>query len=259
MGLEEKFWRVNADIKERGFAQVQYDVSRADLVHAAEAFIHFLGAHESLKRTLSLPRAVEGDVDLGYIRRTKDENRYEPKEFFHYAPVIDTLAKDIDDFRVRNFLKHARFVYTHAQGLLEELLDCVSARQPGLKEKFIQDGESKSYLRFLCYPEGEGMAAKGHYDKGAFTLALAESSPGLHIEDTPANNCENCAIIMPGITSTEVAPGLRWDKSWHYAVYDGKPYRQGVGRWAIVFFSNDLNQRLIPPEETHTRVPRKDF
>ena len=250
MGLELIFANIDREIKSKGFSQIHCGLSRQDIVDAANAYIDFLKLPDSLKQTIKLPSPKSG-ADIGYVLKKKEQGDYDDKELFHFDLNIDEFAEQFNEPVIEKFITYARFVYARSYATFKNLLNVIEPHQPGITAKFVGDCKPTCYLRFLAYPEGAGIAAKGHFDKGAFTLSLGESTPGLIIEGKPANNNEYNAILMPGITSPEIAPALGWKKAWHKSHYNGKPYAKGIGRWAIVFFSNTIDQRFIDQVETH--------
>ena len=103
--------------------------------------------------------------------------------------------------------------------------------------------------------EGDFLA-KAHYDRGALTLALAESSPGLRLGE----NEEKLEEIVHKDRSLIFMPSLRFNKvtskeftpTWHDVIQKkSERVNSQVSRWAIVFFA-DIQSDIIPTyEEAH--------
>jgi isopenicillin N synthase-like dioxygenase len=254
MALEYHLGRIERDIKAQGYAPVHFPLCKKELVDAAESFLEFLTVNPAVKSALEKKRETDSGYDLGYISRDQKQGDYETKEAFHYHPAIDKLAEHLNNPRVTRFVGQARQVYSASIRVLEGIIEAMVLQEPHLKDLFFKKEENKCYLRFLSYPvQAVGKtAADGHYDRGPLSLALAESAPGLYIKSKLAMNEEHKALLFPGLTFKEITKNLRWNPSWHQSEQSVLAKRN-VGRWAIVFFANEHNQRPISRAEARTR------
>lgn len=140
-----------------------------------------------------------------------------------------------------------------------EVIHALNTAHPGLSEFFLPpDREPLILLRLLAYERMEpgDFLAKGHYDRGACTLAIAESAPGLRIGKAPEDLKEvtrepGTVLFFPGLilqesTGPELAP------SWHDVIQkEEHVLNDKTARWAIVGFLGAWNQRNLSWQETH--------
>lgn len=197
---------------------------------------------------------------MGYAKRQKSKGAFDDKEFFHYHPEISKQFSNINDQKVKTFLENAEKVYSAATSTLSQFCKILSHEEPQFTNKFFKEGKiPRFYLRFIKYEEASlgSQIAAGHYDRGGFALALAESAPGLRIGPLNAavevKHSDGCCLFLPGITLNEVTTKIKFQKAWHDVIQkESKPYRPGVGRWAIVFFVDPIEQREVSAEEART-------
>jgi hypothetical protein len=114
-------------------------------------------------------------------------------------------------------------------------------------------------LRFLRYSWSKSgkYLAKPHFDAGSFTLAIAESEPGLRIGSCPENlqlvaHKEKEAIFMLSSNFKKLMDTDQLSPGWHDVIQlnetiIGKPY----ARWAIVAFIDGHDVEALPRSETH--------
>lgn len=114
-------------------------------------------------------------------------------------------------------------------------------------------------LRFLKYDwQSSGKyLAKPHFDAGSFTLAIAESSPGLRIGSCPenlkqVNHKAGNAIFMLASNFQKIMDTQELSAGWHDVIQTdqtliGKPY----ARWAIVAFIEGHGIEALSRSETH--------
>jgi len=206
---------------------------------------------------------------IGYVGRRGDliyhekKQYYDEKEYFHYNRyVADAFGAlmDEDDRRIKNFLDSAEKIYLEAERHASEFLESAELHFPGVYEKFFpKNKDPHFYLRFLKYNTmGKGeFLAKGHYDQGAFTFALAESAPGLRIGSHDSDLCEvehrdGQLIFMPALQLQDfLSPDF--SPAWHDVVQSSdNTYSADAARWAIVFFADPVVKSKSSWEDRHT-------
>ncbi|WP_157062393.1 hypothetical protein [Legionella birminghamensis] len=150
-------------------------------------------------------------------------------------------------------------IWQMAYNTVRTILQMLEPFYPGALDKVFATETPHIQLRFLRYywQKSGKYLAKPHFDAGSFTLAIAESSPGLRIGRDPETldeviRKEGHAIFMVSsnykniINSDELFPG------WHdvIQVHDetiGQPF----ARWALVVFIEAHGVKALPRTETH--------
>ena len=261
------FDELKTQIKENSCVRIPFPVLRPDFNKAIDHFVHFLSLPMEKKREIFFKaRQDERGAEVGYVRYLRDYGHTDNREYFHYHHLAEerfsNLRTDIPE--LDELLKSMKFIYGETVKSLEEILVTLDKHFPGIHRNFFteENGRGDFYLRFLKYDyakPGEFLA-KGHYDRGGCTLALAESAPGLRmgIDDEHMKEVEHLegeALFMPALkfstlTSNDFPP------TWHDVVQKGDDtYNGEIARWAIVFFANPVNVPEITYEEAHT--PRR--
>lgn len=244
----------------KAYAELPFALPRATLVGAAERFFDFLTLPQ--KEELHFYDRPENRQGIGYRRRTKEYG--DDKEFFHYHPkLLKEFAGTelIERPEVAPFLAAADEIYQEALAVSKALFHAISLAYPGVYERFFPTTEEYieySALRFLKYePSGVGeFLARAHYDRGATTLALAESAPGLRIGKNEATLTEvvhrdQVALFMPAWQLRHITDD-RFMPAWHDVVQSSEDvYRPDAARWAIVFFSDAPGVPVPSREESH--------
>jgi len=236
-------------LQSKAFAQIPFSKSWDEFKAAADLFLDFCELSQAEKEKWHIKDDPE-DKGIGYIRKSKEYGELDDKEYFHYFPeVLNYFDKDFQNApeALKNLIKVADGIFDLATQKLGEVLKEINKTYPGVFEKFFDKNEKpfkNNVLRFLNYhpPQNIGdSVAGGHYDKSGITLALAESKPGLRIGFDEKNlelveHKDKEAIVMVGLKLAKLtANKLR--PSWHDAIdIDGKTYRPGCARWAVVFF-----------------------
>src|SRR3989338_7893813 len=265
------FHHLKKGVCERNHAFVPFPLSQNDFNTAVSHFFEFLTLPDNLKNQFQSNIIPEDEKSfVGYIKRKRQkqvdaatsEAFYDQKEYFHYNRYAETDFRDLieaGDERVQTFFESARVVYERAEGIAAHIIGEFDEAFPGFKEKFMPEGINPHfYLRFLrYYTTGKGsFLAKGHYDQGGYTLALAESAPGLRIGKKQESlqeivHTDGYAVFMPGLqlrlfTSDEFTP------AWHDVVQraDDKPNKK-TARWAVVFFVDPIHKIKTRWEDRH--------
>jgi isopenicillin N synthase-like dioxygenase len=256
------------NITEKHYAPVAFPLSHEELNNAADTFLEFLTLPDVIKNSFSMKGGFEHNYGvIGYKDRRQEEGS-DKKEFFHYHPSLDTYFEsnpDKDMPEVEAFLKAARAIDAAAARVLKETLTMLEPEFPNIVSEYFPGTHRRTILRFLKYDvAGKGKhLAKGHYDSGGCTLALAESAPGLRIgtyeEDLqPVVHADKTALFMPGLrfyTQTD----QRFHPAWHDVVQASEDtLNESTARWAIVFFADGESQKDRPTTE-EIFTPKKFF
>ena len=254
-------------IRNQGYARVPFSVSQAQFQSAMEIFFEFLKLPFETKESVYFKiRPDDRGSEVGYMRYRREEGKTDNREYFHYHTHAD---ENFGELREKNpeldrLLNVMKPIFDEASLTLRAVLTSFEEEYPGITKKFFDDEKfSNFYLRFLKYDVDEpgSFLAKGHYDRGSCTLALAESAPGLRLgfDDKTLTEVEHTSgevIFMPGlkfheVTSKEFAP------IWHDVVQKSSDtYSHEASRWAIVFFADTLEIAPITYEEAHTPIQR---
>ena len=253
-----------SSLAERTYAAVPFPMSHAEISSAVGKFFEYLSLPQDYKDAMLGKRPTDVVSDMGYIR-TKGEKdvigKKDFKEYFHYHPDAEEKWQQeaTSEPRVRAFFDAAAEVYMHADTTGKEVLRTLDAEFPGLYDAFFpSDRPMERILRFLKYDnEREGdFLARGHYDRGGATLALAESAPGLRIGKdeaslSPIVHQDRTAIFFPALHFNTLSGG-RIPPAWHDVVQASKDVVSAdAARWAVVYFMNAPALPFPTSEETH--------
>jgi len=254
------------EVREKHFAAIPFALDRKAMESSAELFLKFLELPEKVEFQGESHPDDRGS-HIGYVNRKKNVGDLDNKEYFHYNEYFE------QNFNwqipvLQEFVESAREVYQAATSTLNVILDELSSDFPEIHNEFIRPGQlPRFYLRYLKYePEKEqGIIAEGHYDRGAITLALAESAPGLRIgeKDHPVEveHEEGYALFMAGTTFKDVTHQQRLpngdeqlflEPAWHDVIQkESELYLPGIARWSIVFFADPIDMRYVSHDEAH--------
>ncbi len=247
---------------DKPYFSVPFALSYEDLQEAAGAFLDFLKLPRATKESLWIRCGLENEGDeFGYRRREYLEGG-DNKEFFHYHPQFDVEMKDREAYALpetQRFLDHARKVDVAAAETLHATLSEFSNEFPNLIDEYFPPSGRKTFVRFLKYDiAGQGnFLAKGHYDKGGCSLAIAESAPGLRLGRTDkdlalAPHADRTVLFMPALRLRTVTDS-RFHPVWHDVVQvSNDTLSQDAARWAIVFFADGVSQIRPNPSEVYT-------
>ncbi len=255
------------ELSKNAYLELPIDITRGECESAAETFLNFLSLPLEVKERYYF-KVDEGShrTNVGYVRRHKDTGNADNKEYFHYHAL--SLEKfsglmEADDERARHFLIAAENIFQKASAALRGLLSIFEEGVPGITATFFESHDFPSlYLRFLKYDvkDAGDFLARGHYDTGAITLALAESAPGLRIgkndkdiKEVPSRD-SGSALFMPAMRLRDLSPALAGvSPAWHDVVQkSADTYSDTVARWAIVFFADPSHINRLSTEEAHT-------
>jgi len=261
------------NLSRQHYCALDFPLGRKTLEEAAESYLAFLTLPDVTKQGLHkvLDERDRGST-IGYVKRTPEHITGDTKEYFHYNDHVRNDARfhpllpSTDGAVLERFYDAAQNVYDAAVTTLDGVVRSMEQRVPGLYEKMFPRCQLPSfYLRFIKYdvqPMGNSLAA-GHYDRGALTLALAESKPGLRIGRSEKNvwvveNHDGKALMMLGkafeplVQETNGPPLI---PSWH-DVIALEPVKEGerLSRWSIVFFA-DPSEGMEQIRHTDTHKP----
>lgn len=252
-------------LKEKHVAEIPFSLPQEVFNSSAKHFFNFLSLPQEIKDKFYIqPSDDPRDSGVGYVRKLQKMGELDNKEFFHYHPSLEerhfkALLEEKNPL-IDNFFESARKIFKESEKTLKEITDLLETQFSGINEKiFPLSEEYGTVLRFLKY-DVAGMGnflAKGHYDMGACTLALAESATGLRVgtnnkDLNSAKRVGDTAFFMAGfnfpfITNNELIP------TWHDVVQESEDtFNEETARWAIVFFVGARGIPLPSHKETHT-------
>ena len=244
-------------------ATVPFPIRRTEFQDAINQFLAFLALPLEVKESIYFKiNPDDRGSEVGYRKYLRNEGQTDNREYVHYhqkaEEAFQVIRKTVPEF---DALLHAmKRIYDQASLTLEEALQTLERRFPGMYTAYFpEDGQHHFYLRFLKYDRaapGEFLA-KGHYDRGGVTLALAESAPGLrmglddaHLQEVAHE--DGYALLMPGLLFPNVTAGTI-PATWHDVIQKGEDaYSNDIARWAIVFFADAQKMTGITYEQAHT-------
>lgn len=251
------------DLYARPYSVVPFSIGGDQIQSAMDAFLNFLALPEDVKHHIDMkiaPRHRRGD--LGYKSRMPEDDIYnDSKEFFHFHPVI--LSQYADYIKTQpvleNFLTHASPLWNAVYDVVRGVLSCFEKDFPGTIKKVFDTDNPHIVLRFLKYDFAvSGIhLAKPHFDAGSFTLAIAESCPGLRIGTNPEDltlvqHEDQEALFMISSNYRKIIDTDLLKPGWHDVVqldstHIGKPF----SRWALVAFIDGVDVEALSRDETH--------
>lgn len=251
------------DLCKRAYTQVPFPMGKEQIQIVMGSFFEFLSLSDEVKRCMDMKIASKHRRgDLGYKHRFPEDDMYnDSKEFFHYHPVLMSHYGDYIKTQpiIQNFLIQAEPVWQAVYDVVKETLSCFETRFPNTLAKVFDTQVPHIILRFLKYDfaTSGSYLAKPHFDAGSFTLAIAESSPGLRIGTNPDNlmaveHEENKALFMVSSNYRKVIDTDLLNPGWHDVIqldsnYVGKPF----SRWALVAFIDGHDVEALSRSETH--------
>ncbi|KTC86638.1 hypothetical protein [Legionella brunensis] len=249
-------------LQKQSYVQVPFPIKSTVLVQAITAFFKFLEEPESIKNHIDFTIApLHRRGDVGFKHRAGEHIYDDTKDFFHFHPA---LFKKYEEFLKANpavfdFVSKAKPIWDLAYQTVYDILQSLEKRSPGVVKKVFDTEDVHILLRFLKYDwqESGKYLAKPHFDAGSFTLAIAESTPGLRIGCCPEDlklveHKENHAIFMLSSNFKQVMQINELSAGWHDVIQlddalVGKPF----ARWAIVAFIDAHGVKALPRTETH--------
>ncbi|KTD17062.1 hypothetical protein [Legionella jordanis] len=245
------------------YAPVPFEIEHSVLLEAMEAFFKFLEEPAEVKEHINFtiaPQHRRGDVGFKH-REAADHIYNDSKDFFHFHPaLLRNYANFLDKHPVvLDFMLKAKPIWDLAYQTVFNVLQVLDGQFAGVTEKVFAAEPAHVLLRFLRYDwqQSGKYLAKPHFDAGSFTLAIAESSPGLRIGSCPDDlqlieHVEGQAIFMLASNFKQLMPSADFKAGWHDVIQlddtlVGKPF----ARWAIVAFIEGHGVKALPRTETH--------
>jgi len=250
-------------LQKQFYIELPFPMKTNAIQEAVASFFKFLEEPESVKTHMDYSIApLHRRGDLGYKHRDPSGDIYnDSKEFFHFHPVL--LEKYVDFLKkhpvTKDFLSKAKPIWDLAYQTVFKVLEVLEADFPDLRAKIFDAQEEHILLRFLKYNwQSSGKyLAKPHFDAGSFSLAIAESCPGLRIGSNPDNlkpvhHKEGSAVFMLSSNFQKIMDTDQLLPGWHDVIQTdetliGKPF----ARWAIVAFIDADGVEALPRSETH--------
>lgn len=257
------FEEIAKQIEEKHHVTVPFPLPHKDFEEAVSLFMKFLELPLETKQPIYFRLEQENrGSEVGYVRYLRSEGKTDNREYFHYNEFAeDGLKQYIETVpELRAFIERARVVYAETKTSIEEIIRAFEPKFPGIYEQFFPaDEKPRLFLRFLKYDRGEPgeFLAKGHYDRGALALALAESAPGLrmglndqHLTEVVHNDKQ--ALFMPGIRFQQIT-SPEFPPTWHDVVQKtDDAFNDDTARWAVVCFADQKGPNTITYEQAHT-------
>lgn len=251
------------ELYNKPYITIPFLVDNKQIEKTINSFFEFLDLPDSIKFHMDLkisPHHRRGDIGLKH--RDPEEDIYnDSKDFFHYHPIIEEEYKDFIAANpiVKNFLQNASLIWKLAYQSTKEVLSFFEQDNSGTLDKIFGCDTPHILLRFLRYnyPKSGKYLAKPHFDAGSFTLAIAESSPGLRIGTKPEDlkaieHMENSAIFMVSSNYKKILDNAELNPAWHDVIQlDESKIDKPFSRWAIVAFIDGHSVEALPRSETH--------
>lgn len=250
-------------LQQKPYVSVPFSLPRVQIESAVEAFMNFLDLPDAVKTHIDFtvsPTHRRGDV--GFKHRDPADHMYnDSKYFFHYHPAIfNRYSAFVEQQPVlKEFFHHADPIWRAAKDVVMGQLRELEQEFPGLVKRVFDVEEPHFQLRFLKYnwQESGKYLAKPHFDCGSFTLAIAESCPGLRIGTCPEDlelieHRDGRALFMVSSNFQKIMDSDHLKAGWHDVIQldeaqIGKPF----ARWAVVVFIDGHGVTALPRDETH--------
>ncbi|WP_131762358.1 hypothetical protein [Legionella jamestowniensis] len=245
------------------YVQVPFPMDSVVFESAINAFFRFLDEPEATKNHIDFTIApLHRRGDVGYKHRNAGDHVYDDsKDFFHFHPALFGKYEEFLNANpvVLDFVLKAKPIWDLAYQTVYEILQSLDKKFPGLVKKVFDTEHAHVLLRFLKYDwrESGKYLAKPHFDAGSFTLAIAESSPGLRVGSCPEDltlveHKKGHAIFMLSSNFKQIMPTDKLSAGWHDVIQlnetlVGKPF----ARWAIVAFIEAHGVVALSRTETH--------
>lgn len=252
-------------LKKQYYVQVPFPIERGILEEAMEAFFKFLKEPDTVKNHIDFtiaPKHRRGDV--GFKHRDAENHLYDDsKDFFHFHPAIfekyEAFLKEQPI--VHDFMLKAQPIWDLAHQTTRQILQSFDQKFPGTSDKIFDSKTEYVHLqiRFLKYDwqESGKYLAKPHFDAGSFTLAIAESCPGLRIGSCPDDlqvvvHEDQHALFILSSNFKRILDTDDLLAGWHDVVQvDETVIGKPLARWAIVAFIEAHGVEALSRTETH--------
>lgn len=263
--MPTSYQKIVDDLQAQSFHKTAITCSQEEIEAAVKAFFAFMQLPEETKVRFSARLDPEDrGTEIGYWTRRRSEGHADDRGYFHYSEAADKLfrPKGQDCPELIAFMDAAKVVHTSAAHTMHEVVHVIDEQHPGLEQALFNPGNGRELrlpLRFLAYTQSEpgNFLAIGHYDRGACTLAVAESAPGLRIGKTPETVKEvahepGYGLFFPGIHLQEFT-NETFAPSWHDVVQkDQDAFQTAYARWAVVLFASVWDRQILSWDACHT-------
>lgn len=264
-----KYEDIEKSLREKCYVHIPFPADKSLIQEAISAFFKFLEEPDNIKNYIDFtiaPNHRRGDI--GFKHRDPDDHMYnDSKDFFHYHPAIFEKHPDFvkENPVVRDFFLKAQPIWILAYKTVSSILKTFNSVYPEAYSKVFDTQNVHLMLRFLKYNwhQSGKYLAKPHYDAGSFTLAIAESCPGLRIGHNPetlkpVEHIEGQAVFMLSSNFKTVLNTNHLSAGWHDVIQTnetliGTPF----ARWAIVAFIEAAGVTALPRTETHKWATEK--
>jgi hypothetical protein len=261
--LQLTFDDLHKSLQSQFYVSVPFPLEHFQIEQAVQSFFNFLEQPDFVKNHIDFTIAPEhrrGDV--GFKHRDSNDDIYnDSKDFFHFHPaVFEKYPNFLEDYPVvKDFMMKAQPIWTLASETIYQILKAFDENYPGTCAKVFDTKYPHVLLRFLKYDwqHSGKYLAKPHYDAGSFTLAIAESCPGLRIGSHPENlrpvdHLEENAIFMLSSNFRKVIEADHLAAGWHDVIQlDETQIGRPFARWAVVAFIEAHGVEALPRTETH--------
>lgn len=251
------------ELYKKPYTNVPFPIHKIQIKAAIDSFFEFLNLPLDKKGTIHLkisPQHRRGE--LGFVHRDPEDHLYnDSKDFFHYHPIIEKQYADFIQQNpvIENFLKNAAPLWEAVYQTTKAILSFFEADYPGTLAKIFDSQTPHILLRFLRYDYATSglYLAKPHFDSGSFTLAIAESSPGLRIGTYPddlelVTHEEDNAIFMVSSNFRKIINNDKLKPAWHDVIQSDLSKRDHpFSRWALVAFVDGHSVESLSRHETH--------
>lgn len=244
------------------FARIPFAKDETRLAPIIDAFFAFMTLPEETKTRFSY-RLIPDDrgTEVGYWTRSRATGALDNRGYFHYNTYGDERfrAEGQDCPELIRLLDAVRPLFLEGQEAMKAIIRTFDQEFPGFYDQiFPADRHPLLLLRLLAYERMEpgDFLAKGHYDRGTCTIAIAESAPGLRIGTTPENvrpveHHPDYALFFPGLTMKDYTSEA-FPPSWHEVIQQEEHLlNEKTARWAIVLFAGAWGQRNMTWQEAH--------
>lgn len=273
MSFELDVAQLKSKIQAQSFVELTWSLTPEAVEQAIKGFFEFLSLPVEIKNQFVYEiKRAEGDrgMDVGYRERKSETGAgYDDKEFFHYNQYakqeLGSLAESLPE--AKRFFGSAEVIYQAALSKMQELVRVLDTGYQGAYEQFFpQDQIPECVVRFLKYDRTQlgDYLARGHYDRGALTLAIAESAPGLRIGKDPEHVQEvvhtpGTVLFFPGMSAAQYTHN-DFQPSWHEVVQNSADTLSAdVARWALVFFATPPGPIYFSREVLHAPLKKNNL
>lgn len=254
--------RFSQDLQTRAHTYIPFVYPTEKIMTAVQSFMAFLDLPNDIKGHIDFsisPLHRRGDV--GYKHRSSADGSYnDTKDFFHFHPALLERYKAFlqGEPQVNKFMQEAYEIWEVLFQATKKVLGIMDMVYPGTSLKVLDTPHPHILLRFLKYhwKESEKCLAKPHFDAGSFTIAIAESGPGLRIGKSPetlvpVHHRADAAIFMMASNQEKILPGSPWPAGWHDVVQMDEQYLgRSYARWAVVAFIDAHGVEALPKSRT---------